>query len=160
MIDFDRRTEAFAQPAGLGCGEAECGDERIGFERVKFAGTGGGAEYAAGRGDVPAAAVMAWRHRQPDPAFDFDAEYESEDEIATSDAPEFAKREQSGGERRGRVDHRRHMGVAEVEHIRARGIEKGGRKRIEAFAAPDHGALFDAGKSRERLQRGFDRWLT
>ena len=58
------------------------------------------------------------------------------------------------------MDHGRHMGVAEVEHIRARGIEKGGRKRIEAFAAPDHGALFDAGKSRERLQRGFDRWFT
>src|SRR5215472_4186155 len=51
------------------------------------------------------------------------------------------------------------MGVAEVEHVGTRGIEKGGGERIEALAAPYHGCMLGAGKFRERSQRGFDRGL-
>jgi hypothetical protein len=156
---FGRRAEAFAQARGLGRGEAKGGNHWLGFERKKFGAPCGGAEHAAGRGDVPAPPVMAWRHRKPDSAFNLGAEHESENEIAAAHASEFTEREQGRGHRGGRVNYGRHVGVAEVEHIGARGIEKGGGKRIEAFAAPDHRRLLAAGKSGERLQRRFDRAL-
>jgi hypothetical protein len=51
------------------------------------------------------------------------------------------------------------MGVAEVEHIGACGIEKRRAERIDALAPPDHRCLPAGGKSGQRSQRGFDRRL-
>jgi hypothetical protein len=156
---FGRRAKAFAQAGGLGRGEPEGKDHRFGLKPKNFSAPGGGAEYAAGSGDVPTPPIMARRHRKPDPAFNLGAEHESENEIAAAHASQFAKRKKGRGHRRGRVNHGRHVGVAKVEHIGARGIEKRGGKRIEAFAASDHGRLPAAGKRGERLQRGFNCWF-
>ena len=54
MNAFGRRAEAFAKARGLGRSEAKGEDHWLGLKRKKFGAPGGGAEHAAGRGDVPA----------------------------------------------------------------------------------------------------------
>lgn len=49
------------------------------------------------------------------------------------------------------------MGVAEIEHVSARGIEKRRAERIDPLAPADHRGLPSARKGGERLQGGFDR---
>src|SRR6185312_10584979 len=61
-----RPAQAFAEPCGLRGGGAECGHEVPLIEPEQLAGSGGGAEHAAGRGDVPALVVVVWRDRKPD----------------------------------------------------------------------------------------------
>jgi hypothetical protein len=48
------------------------------------------------------------------------------------------------------MDRRRHMGIAEVEHIGAGGIEERGGQCIDALAPADQCRLLAARKCRER----------
>ena len=48
------------------------------------------------------------------------------------------------------------MGIAEVEHVGARGVNEYGGQRIEPLAPSDHGRLAAGGESRERGKRGLD----
>ncbi len=57
------------------------------------------------------------------------------------------------------MDRRRHMGVAEVEHVGAGGIEERGAERIDALAPAEQCRLLAAGECRERLQRGLERLI-
>jgi len=83
-------------------------------------------------------------------------EHEGEDRITAADALKLAQRQQSRRQRRGGMNDRRHMGIAEIEHIGARGIEKRRVQRVDPRAPADNRRLSSAGKGRERLQRGFD----
>ena len=57
------------------------------------------------------------------------------------------------------MDRGRHMGIAEVEHIGARGIEKRGVERVDALAPADQARLAAAGKFSERLQRDLESFV-
>ncbi len=89
---------------------------------------------------------MARRHRKPDPAFDLLAEHEGEQKIAAADALHLGERQQRRRHRRGRMDHRRHMGVAEVEHVGARRVEEGRAQGVDALATADNCRLLAAGE--------------
>jgi hypothetical protein len=51
----------------------------------------------------------------------------------------------------------RQMGVVEIEHVGAGGVEEGGAQGIHAFAPADHGRLLTIGEFGQRLQRGLHR---
>ena len=57
------------------------------------------------------------------------------------------------------MDRGRHMGIAEVEHIGARGIEKRRVERVDALAPADQARLAAAGKFSERLQRDLESFV-
>src|SRR5271156_157082 len=100
---------------------------------------------------------MARRHRKPDAALDLLAKHESKNEIAAANALQLAERQQRRRERRGRMYHGRDMGIAEVEHVGAGGIEKRRAQRVDALAPSDNRRLPAAGEHSERGERDLDR---
>jgi hypothetical protein len=54
------------------------------------------------------------------------------------------------------MDHSAYMGVAEIMHIGAGGVQKHRAQGIDPFAATDHRRLLAAGKFGERAQRDLD----
>ncbi len=137
---FCRGAETLAQAGRLRCRQAERPYHLLGVQSQKLAAAGRGAEYAAGRSDVPAFGVVRRRHRQPDAARNLLADHQREQEVAAADHLRLGERQQRGHDRRGRVDRGRHVGIAEIEHVGARGIDEGSGQRIEPLAAPGDGS--------------------
>ena len=152
-----RPAQAFAQARRLRGRVAERPDHAPLVEPDQLAGGGGGAEHAAARGDVPALGVVAGRDGAADPALQLDAEQEGEQQVGPGHAPQLCQRQQRRRHRRGRMDHGRQVGVAEIEHVGAGRIQEGRAQRIDALSAADDGRLSAVGEFGERLQRQLDR---
>src|SRR5205807_2008614 len=86
--------QAFAQARRLRRRVAERGDHARPVETEELAGTGRSAEYAAGRGYVPALGVVAGRDGVADPAFDLDTEDESREQLRSGHVAQLGEREQ------------------------------------------------------------------
>ena len=99
---------------------------------------------------------MARRHRKPDAAFHFLAEHESQKQIAAAYALQLGDRQQCRRQGRGRMDRSRHVGIAEIEHIGARGIEKRRAERIDALVPADQSRLPAAGECGQRAKRDLE----
>ncbi len=100
---------------------------------------------------------MAGRDHAADPAFDLEAENEGEQQRLAADFAQLGQCERGRCDRRGGMDHRREMRIAEVEDIGAGGIQERRAERIDAVVAPDDGRLRAARKFRERGQGHLDR---
>jgi tripartite-type tricarboxylate transporter receptor subunit TctC len=100
---------------------------------------------------------MARRDRKPDAGLYLVAEDEGDQQIGSAQPPQFGERQHRRRHRRGRMNHRAQMGVAEVMDIGAGGVEKGRTQRIDALGAPDHGRLLAIREFSERAQRNLDR---
>ena len=151
-----RRAESLAEAGRLRGSTAKRPHHLPLVEPKKLAAPGRGAEHAAGRGDVPAPVIMAGRDRKTNARLHFVAEDEGEQQLGPAHLSQLGEREQCRRHRRGRMDHRPHMGIAEVVDVGARCIEECCGERIEALAASDHGRLLPIRKFLKRAQRHFD----
>jgi hypothetical protein len=113
----------------------------LGIEAEQLPGRRRRAENPAGRGDVPAPAVMRRHHRVADPAFGFDAEDQRMQQIGAGDLAQFGQREQAGHHRRRRMDHRRQVRIVVFEHIGADRVQEGGVQRVRPLVAADDARL-------------------
>ena len=100
---------------------------------------------------------MAGGNRASDPAFELDAENECQQQLGAGHRPQLGEREQRRGDRRGRMDDRRNMGVAEIERIGARRVQECRAQAIHAFAAADDGGLPQMRELGEGAQRDLHR---
>ena len=89
---------------------------------------------------------MRGRDRQRDARLHFLAQHERGEQVRPTHAAHLGERQQRGRDGRSRMDHGAHMRIAEVEHVRAGGIEKRSAQHVDALTAADHRRLPAAGK--------------
>ena len=102
-----------------------------------FAPAIGGAEHAAGGGDVPTARVMPGRDGVADPAFDLGAQDEGVQHRRAGQSALFRQRQCGRRDRRGGMDHRAQMRVVIVQQVAGDRIDEGGAERIQPLRAAD-----------------------
>ena len=133
-----RHAQHLHQTGGLRRGAAQRPNHLFYVEPEQPAGRRRRAEHAAARGDVPAPrAVVRRRDRIADPARDLDADRERIEQIDAAHALQLRQRVERRHDRRGRMDHGRQMGVAEVVDIGAGRVEKRRVERVGALLAAD-----------------------
>src|SRR5690606_2212733 len=91
------------------------------------------AEHAAGGRNVPAAPIVAGRYGVSEPAFDFDPQHESVEQLRSGDPTFLSQGEQSWCNRSRRVDDRPRVSVIEVENIAAEGVQERGVQAVDAL---------------------------
>ena len=77
-------------------------------------------------------------------------------QIGAAHAATRAQRKQRRSNRGGRMDHRRNMGIVEVEHVAAGGVQKGGRQCIRPLPTPDDRRLACARELAQHLETDLD----
>jgi len=70
---------------------------------------------------------------------------------------ELGQRQQRRNERRGGMDRGGDVGVAEIEHVGAGGIDERGAERIDALAPAEHRRSRSAGERGQRSEHRLDR---
>src|SRR5262249_59909256 len=119
-------------------GEGGRGAFRV--EPHQVAGGGRGAEYAQGRGRVPALGVVMEVDAEPELALGLEAGDEGGDEGAARSLALVGEREEGRQDRRRRVTAQRVVHVVEVERVGGNAVGKRGIERAGALGGAEHEA--------------------